>query len=163
MACRGNCRIASAFELEKQRSAAASSGSQAYCRCSRGDRMTGISRGTQTENTCSVLWVTPGAPVQQPDGLAIGLDTGFLEQLAGGGFQQRLVDAVERTGDRLPEAGPVGTLDQQDLEVGGVDDDEDGLGDFVGHDTIVASKKTPPVAGGVSVDRSGSLRDLMRP
>ncbi len=58
---RGSCRIASAFEDEKQRSAASSNGSQAWRRCSRGLSRIGMSRGTQTENTCSVLWVTPGA------------------------------------------------------------------------------------------------------
>ena len=70
---------------------------------------------------------------------AVGDDAGFLEQLAGGGVQQRFVDAVERAGDGLPEAGPVGALDQQDFEVGGVDDDEDGFGDLVGHEAIVTS------------------------
>jgi hypothetical protein len=33
----------------------------------------------------------------------------------------------------LPEAGPVGALDQQHFQVGGVDDDEDGFGNLVSH------------------------------
>ncbi|MNG36353.1 hypothetical protein D3C84_1233600 [compost metagenome] len=57
----GNCKIASALDDEKQRSAAAKYGSHAYCKCSRGLRVMAVSRGTCTLNTCSVLRVTPGA------------------------------------------------------------------------------------------------------
>jgi len=58
---RGNCNIASAFDGEKHLSAASRHGSQTASRCSLGDKVTGMSRGTCTLKTCSVLRVTPGA------------------------------------------------------------------------------------------------------
>ena len=70
-------------------------------------------------------------PVAQGDVGAVGDDAGFFAQFAGGGEQQGFVGGVEGTGDGLPEVGAVGALDQEDFEVGGVDDDQDGDGDFV--------------------------------
>src|SRR5450830_1147252 len=61
------------------------------------------------------------------------MDARLFEQFAGGGGAQRFVSSVERAGDGLPETRLVGPLDEQDLQVGGVDDDEDGFGDFVRH------------------------------
>src|SRR5450830_96567 len=61
------------------------------------------------------------------------MDARLFEQFAGGGGAQRFVSSVERAGDGLPETRLVGPLDEQYLQVGGVDDDEDGFGDFVRH------------------------------
>ena len=54
-------RIASALLGEKQRSAASRHGHQPKRRCSRGFNRTAVPAGTVRPNTCSVLWVTPGA------------------------------------------------------------------------------------------------------
>src|SRR5205085_2756862 len=51
------------------------------------------------------------------------IDAGFLGHLAHRGLLERLA-RVLAAGDGLPEAGPIGALEQQDLELHGVDDDE---------------------------------------
>jgi len=57
----GSARIASRFDHEKQRSAAAFQGSQTCRICSRAERLTGTGSPTSSENTCSVFFVVPGA------------------------------------------------------------------------------------------------------
>jgi hypothetical protein len=93
-------------------------------------------------------------PVAQDDGLAVGNDAGFFEQLAGGGQFQGFIKRVEGAGDGLPEAGAVGALDEEDFQVGGVDDDQDGDGDFVRSDDASnpSSRRRPgPIAPSFSV------------
>ena len=82
-------------------------------------------------------------PVDEGDLVAVGDDARFFEQFAGRRFHQRFVGAVEGTGDGLPEAGTVGAFDQEHVQVGGVDDDQDGFGDFVGHDMIITCCPRP--------------------
>jgi hypothetical protein len=57
----GSMRMALRLLHEKTRSAAWSHGSHCDERCSRGATFTASSRGTSSPNTCSVLWVIPGA------------------------------------------------------------------------------------------------------
>lgn len=70
-------------------------------------------------------------PVAQDNACSVGNDTGFFKQFAGGCFEQGFVGGVDRAGDRLPEAGAVGAFDEEDVEVGRMDHDQDGDGDFV--------------------------------
>jgi hypothetical protein len=49
-------------------------------------------------------------------------------------LEHREVDRILGARHRLPKVWLIGALDQQHLQVGAVDDDEDGFGDFVdGH------------------------------
>src|SRR5450830_23181 len=72
-------------------------------------------------------------PVAQHDVVAIGDDTGLLEQLARRRLQQRLVDGVDGTGHRLPKAGLARALDQQHVELARMDNDQYGNGNFMAH------------------------------
>jgi hypothetical protein len=59
---RGSCSTASALLGEKQRSAASRQGSHSNCTVlARHASVTGTRCGHVSPNTCSVLWVTPGA------------------------------------------------------------------------------------------------------
>jgi len=51
----------------------------------------------------------------------VGVEPGFLEHLAHRRGFKAVVDVVLGAGDRLPEAGRIGALDQQHLQAGRVD------------------------------------------
>ena len=78
------------------------------------------------------------APVGQHTPVRQGVDARFLLHLAGGCGGPRLGFKILGAGDGLPEPRRVGALDEQDLQCRGVDDDEDGLGDFVDAQSVQA-------------------------
>ena len=77
-------------------------------------------------------------PVQQsmaqPDSLA-AVNARFLKNLPLGGFAEILIQSVFTSRDRLPEVWAIDlnvrSFDQQHLHVSGVDDNQNGLGNFV--------------------------------
>ena len=56
-----------------------------------------------------------------------GIDSRLLGELAHGGIVQRFTD-LDTSRHRLPMVGVIGALDQQHIEIGRVNDDEDGNG-----------------------------------
>lgn len=60
-------------------------------------------------------------------------DSGFLENLAYGRPDKRFRQGIARSGYRLPETRPIGTLDQQDIQFFRINDDKNRLWNFVGH------------------------------
>lgn len=55
--------------------------------------------------------------------MVAGIDAGFFEHLATGRFGERLI-TFPAAGDRLPEAWVCSSLQEQDVEPRGMDDDE---------------------------------------
>src|SRR5690606_21077504 len=67
-------------------------------------------------------------------------DTGLFPYLAAGGFGQGFARLLA-AGDRLPEAGVPLAFELEDLQVLGMNDDEDRDRDFLGDDRVLAHRR----------------------
>mgnify|MGYP003352477055 CR=1 FL=1 len=107
----------------------------ALCQSSRSD---GIAlRSTQGPRSRQTMRILVSARLQAtaaPEAPApmISTSRNFFTHFADRGSDQRLIKRIFGACDRLPEAGFVRAFDQQHPQIRGMNDDEDGFGDFVG-------------------------------
>ena len=144
----GSCRIASAFDGEAARGRLAERQPRMVDMLARRQRHVDAMRHAQAEPVLDVARDARGvavqvlridrvfdlvAPVDERTGRHVrraDRDAGLFDHFARGGERERLVERVLRAGHRLPEIRLVGTLDHEHIEVGRVDHDKNGFGDF---------------------------------
>ena len=146
----GNCRIASRFDHEKQRVGCLTEGQPQMRRMlARRERDFEAVRHEQAELVLGVARHALGIAMPPfadrcrircgdasragdrcGTSFAADDDSRLLGHFARGRLDERFVDAVFRARHRLPEARVIGAFDDQHVELGRMDDDENGFGDF---------------------------------